>query len=346
MARRSRRHHVIVPVVGIRSRIDHDSDRLGTMEDPRPIGAKNDDVTPANSITYIFRPLDRCPMCQSESLRVLGKRLNGPQGKTPWRRIGITTTILRCNRCQLIFPNPLPVPADLRDHYAIDPDHYWGDVAHEESPHYFERQISVLRSLVPDQDTIVALDVGAGMGKCMRALERAGIEAHGIEPSRTFHDACIQQTGIPADRLRCVSVEEAEFAPQRFDVVIFGAVLEHLPDPSAALKKALDWVRPGGFIHFEVPSASWLVGRMINGYYRLTGSGFVSNLSPMHVPYHLYEFTPRTFAVHGAEHGYEVVHMDHFVCETFLPGPLDPLAKAIMARTGTGMQFSFWIKKR
>lgn len=285
-------------------------------------------------------------MCQSEALRILGKRLNGPQGRAPWRRTGITTTIFCCRRCELVFPNPLPIPADLQDHYAIEPDNYWGETATEESPHYFEHQVRVLRRLMPNTSDIVALDIGAGMGQCMKVLQREGIDAHGIEPSRTFHDACIQHAGIPADRLQCVSVEDAEFAAERFDVVVFGAVLEHLADPSAALQKALGWVRPGGLVHFEVPSARWLVGRLINGYYRLTGSGFVSNLSPMHVPYHLYEFTPRTFAVHGAEHGYEIVHMDHFVCDTFLPGPFDSMAKAVMARTKTGMQLSFWIEKR
>ena len=68
-------------------------------------------------------------------------------------------------------------------------------------------------------------------------------------------------------------------------------MLEHLQDPAAALTRALGWLAPSGLIHVEVPSAKWLLGRLLNLATRGLGMDYVTNLSPMHPPYHLYEFT-------------------------------------------------------
>jgi SAM-dependent methyltransferase len=45
----------------------------------------------------------------------------------------------------------------------------------------------------------------------------------------------------------------AEFGPQAFDVVVFGDVLEHLPDPVRVLRGVLPVLRPGGSIVVSLP---------------------------------------------------------------------------------------------
>ena len=95
----------------------------------------------------------------------------------------------------------------------------------------------------------------------------------------------------------------------------------------------------------EVPSSRWLVSRLGNLFYRLSGSDCVANLSPMHAPYHLYEFTPRSFQLHGASVGYVVADHRHFVCHTYLPRPLSTIMATCMGLTNTGMQFCIWLRK-
>ena len=56
---------------------------------------------------------------------------------------------------------------------------------------------------------------------------------------------------------------------ESFDFISFGAVLEHLYDPDFAISRALQWLKPDGLIHLEVPSANWLVRRSVNAYFRL-----------------------------------------------------------------------------
>src|SRR3990170_2595049 len=102
-----------------------------------------------------------------------------------------------------------------------------------------------------------------------------------------FRAVAIERIGITADRIALATVETAALPLVHFDFISFGAVLEHLHSPSLAIERALDWLKPGGVIQLEVPSSRHLVPRALNLYYRLRGTNFVTNTSPMHSPFHL-----------------------------------------------------------
>lgn len=110
---------------------------------------------------------------------------------------------------------------------------------------------------------------------------------------------------------------------------------------------ALAWLKPGGIIQLEVPSSRWLIARLVNLYYRLRGTRFVTNISPVHGPYHLYEFGLRSFALHGDRAGYDVAENRYLVCSIpHVPRGVHPPLGWLMERTGTGMQLSAYLRKR
>jgi SAM-dependent methyltransferase len=262
----------------------------------------------------------------------------------PRKRIGVTTSVMRCRECGLVFANPLPVPHDIAQHYDMSPSRYWAPRYFEPDPGYFSDQISMFRQLWDGDGTPVALDVGAGIGKCMRSLSAHGFDAHGLEPSPAFRDAAIEHGEIEPERLTLGTVETASYEPGTFDFATLGAVLEHLPDPAAEIEHVLAWLSPGGLVHIEVPSSNWLTSRLVNLAYRIQGLDFVTNLSPMHPPYHLYEFTAECFRRHAARSGHSVASVRLLTGhDTFLPGP-DSLWRSIMARTRTGMQLEVWLR--
>lgn len=80
------------------------------------------------SITYSFHRVDRGNMCGSpvgsERHRVLGRRLNCSQGMDPKSRIAIGTTVMKCRSCGLVYADPMPVPADLQEHYGLPAEEY------------------------------------------------------------------------------------------------------------------------------------------------------------------------------------------------------------------------------
>lgn len=286
-------------------------------------------------------------MCGSDVAghKVLGKRLNRSQGKKPYDKIGITTTVVRCTNCGLIYANPQPIPADIQDHYGLPPETYWRKEYFHADEKYFQHEITTLRSLRPFTQDDKALDIGAGLGKCMIALKNAGFEAYGIEPSEPFYRRAIDKMNIEPSKLQLGAIEGASFPENHFDFITFGAVLEHLYDPSASIRKAMTWLKPGGILHIEVPSSDWLVARLINLYYRVRGLDYVSNISPMHEPFHLYEFTLESFRKNMINAGYEILHHEYYVAQTYLPRIFDFFLVPFMKKTRSGMQLCVWLRK-
>lgn len=296
---------------------------------------------------YTFHPVDSCAMCgaPASEFRTLGKRLNKSQGKNPRGKTGITTTIQQCTSCDLIFSNPLPIPESIQDHYGMPPENYWTESYFTVDESYLASVIQWVQRTMAFEPGQKALDIGAGIGKGMLALARAGYDVSGIEPSVPFYERAITRMHIAPEKIQNKAIEEAEFAAEQFAFITFGAVLEHLYDPGAAIEKAMHWLRPGGLIHIEVPSAHWLTNTLINRMYRMRGMDYVANLSPMHEPFHLYEFGLKSFRKHADKHHYSIADYHYIVCDTFLPSSLDFILKPYMKKTDKGMQLALLLKK-
>ena len=255
------------------------------------------------SLRYFFEEVKECEMCgdSTSAHKILGQRLNQAQGFRPQKRTGISVSIKQCTSCNLIYSSPLPVPFDIQDHYGIPPETYWKEGYFEVKPNYFSNQIVIAKQLLPYKSGMTALDIGAGLGKCMIALQNSGFDAYGFEPSIPFYERAVSKMKISPEKLRLGSMEDVEYSQGSFDFITFGAVFEHLYHPAECLEKAMQWLKPGGIIHVEVPSSKWLISKLINLYYRIAGTNYVTNLSPMHVPFHLYEFDLKSFSLLGEE---------------------------------------------
>ena len=296
---------------------------------------------------YTFVDVVKCNMCGSSTSTqlVLGKRLNQSQGKKPKKKTGVSTTVCKCSSCGLIYANPLPIPDNIQDHYGMPPESYWTEEYFTVNPNYFQGEIARLKQLISYKPGLKSLDIGAGLGKQMKVLESIGFDTYGFEPSEPFYERAISKMGISPQKLRLGMVEELDYPEEYFDFISFGVVLEHVYNPSASLEKALRWLKPNGIIHIEVPSSEWLTNKIINWYYRLSLSDYVGNISPMHEPYHLYEFSLRSFQKNSEINGYKIAHQEYYVCQTFLPKAFDRIIKPIMQKTNTGMQLCVWLKK-
>lgn len=299
-------------------------------------------------LEYTFKYTEKCNMCGSDTRGhvVMGKRLNQPQGRNPKNKMGINTTIVKCPECKLIYANPMPVPKDINDHYGVPPESYWVEDYFRLDDSYFQLEINKLKTLTEITPGKKALDIGAGIGKSMIVLERVGFDVYGIEPSEPFYNRAVGKMGIKHDKIQLASIETADFPASYFDFITFSAVLEHLYDPAAAIKKAMGWLKPEGIVHIEVPSSKWLINRLVNFYYGLSGNDYVANLSPMHNPFHLYEFGLESFYKNSEENNFEVAAHEYFVCPTYLPKSLDFILKPYMEKTDTGMQLKVWLRKR
>lgn len=297
---------------------------------------------------YTFKEIVKCEMCgeSNKNHTILGQRMNQSQGFKPKKNIGITVSIQKCTNCNLIYSNPQPIPFDIQDHYGTPPEEYWKSEYFNWSKDYFSHQINEAKSLLKFENGMSALDIGAGLGKAMLSLEHSGFNTFGLEPSIQFYERALNKMNIDSKKLKLGVIEDLNYEKNSFDFITFGAVFEHLYEPSKCLEKALEWLKPNGIIHIEVPSSKWLIPSFINLYFKIVGTTYVTNLSPMHIPFHLHEFDTKSFQELAKRLDFSIVKKIYNVCSIYyIPKFLHPILKWYMKKTDKGMILTLYLKK-
>jgi len=284
---------------------------------------------PLSEFTYTFKNVERCNMCHADSSyqKMIGRRLNGSNGRNPNGKIGISTTIVRCKKCGLVYSNPMPVPYDWRMHYDLDVSDYYPDDFLEiavEGIHYKGEIdfLNIFKNYYKGTGRPSILDIGSGIGSTLLNYKRAGFDIYGMEPSDSFYEKSRQFLGEDFKNIQHAIFENAKFDDEQFDFIFSFNVLEHVYDPNAMIVQALKWLKPGGLLGLMMPSSTWLTAKLFNFYYRLLGSDFVTHLSPMHNPYHMYEFDERCFHENAKINNYEVSRLRMLLQQPIFPNLL------------------------
>ena len=103
------------------------------------------------------------------------------------------------------------------------------------------------------------LDVGFGSGALLTTAAEFGYDTVGLD-LRAESVARLREYGFEA-----VQCDIALYEPSRpFDVVSFADVLEHMPDPLAALRKAHEIIVPDGLIFVSMPNADAFVWKTLD----------------------------------------------------------------------------------
>ncbi len=100
------------------------------------------------------------------------------------------------------------------------------------------------------------LDVGCATGYLAEALTERGCSVSGLE----FDAAAAEEARPHLERLVVGDIETMDlaetFGDERFDVIVFGDVLEHLRDPLAALRKARALLADRGSVVASIPNVA------------------------------------------------------------------------------------------
>lgn len=113
------------------------------------------------------------------------------------------------------------------------------------------------------------LDVGVRTGDLARFFQENGKRVYGIDIAGSYVEHCFAR-GIIAGGAVC-NVERDEIpapsalvggAPDAYDVVFIGEVLEHLLDGRKVLKKLAAVIRPGGHLILTTPNLAYLGNRI------------------------------------------------------------------------------------
>ena len=266
----------------------------------------------------------RCAVCGGdqlvEHLAVAGEQ--GPKGLIPTTdRFGTALSdIVRCRGCTHMQLREIPTQAELEQAYAAAAS---DDYVEEEAGQRATAR-DLLERLERHVDKGPLVDLGCWVGFLLdEARARGWDPVTGIEPS-TF------ASGYARDRLRLdVRTDDlmtADLPAGRQHAVVLGDVIEHLPDPGAALDRVMGLLAPGGAVMLMLPDAGSRVAKLM-------GSRWWSV-----IPTHLHYFTRRSLARLLSDHGFELRHLGTtpkaFTVRYYLErvgGYSPPLSRALVA---------------
>ncbi|WP_229632247.1 class I SAM-dependent methyltransferase [Pseudoduganella violaceinigra] len=148
------------------------------------------------------------------------------------------------------------------------------------------------------------LDVGSAHGWFLETATGA-FEAVGVEPDEAVAAKCIAR-GVP---VRIGYFPQALADGERFDVIVFNDVIEHIPDIRSALRNCHERLSPNGTLVLNLPSSRGLFYRLSKLFARVGLRGPFDRLWQKGMPSpHVHYFNPVNLTKLVESEGFELRH--------------------------------------
>ena len=209
----------------------------------------------------------------------------------------------RCAVCGLGVTYPRPSSARAEDHHrrtysrAAYVDNYLRNYA-PFLAHAYQRGLERIRAA--DARAVRLLDVGCGFGYFLNLARSEGYEVQGVEVASALAAEARSRYGI---FVLPTALHDAPTATDAYDVVTAWDVLEHCPEPRAALADIVLRLKRGGILLVQVPDYSF-AGRDLPAAFL---SRYVDRMYPMSPAQHALHYTPEALTVLLESHGAEVI---------------------------------------
>jgi SAM-dependent methyltransferase len=202
-----------------------------------------------------------------------------------------------------------------------------------EADHYIEEEAGQRATAAAALDLIEAhvargrmLDLGCWVGFLLAEARDRGWDVTGVEPSAFASAFARERLGLPVLRSDLFA---ADLPAASFDAVVLGDVIEHLPDPGAALERIARLLKPEGVLYLALPDAGSALARRMGARWW--------SVIPTHVQY----FTRGSLATLLRRRGYEPLRVAT-APKTFsvryyvwrLSGYSPPLARGLVSVAG------------
>ncbi len=191
-----------------------------------------------------------CPLCLADTMQAVAQ-------------LGSDVAVARCRICGLATGVHRTYSAEVADHFrGLDLDRYLRSVGATRKRSYDR----LLKEVSPFAPAGTWLDVGCSYGWLLERVQEIGFEAVGLEPS----SAAVTEAG--SNGLNVVEGIFPDDVPRDLKpaVVSFMDVLEHLPDPVAALHAAKQKLAPSGIVVVQVPDQACLLYQLAEAMCRMT----------------------------------------------------------------------------
>lgn len=237
-------------------------------------------------------------------------------------------TLVKCDRCGLIYLSERPGKEDLERYY--DQEYYsdfqssgatstlrklysqaennvlaniYGYPLQNSSKRIINRWLAHLQYLIffllgrdtnfiPYQGGGRLLDVGCGTGERISRFRSLGWQVTGVETSK---HGCAIASGVHKLDVWQGDLFSADFKSEYFDVVTFNQTLEHMESPSRVLSEAHRILKDNGILTIRVPNQRSIEVQI-----------FGSLWFPWEAPRHLYHFNKRSIRLLLEKNGFVI----------------------------------------
>jgi len=159
--------------------------------------------------------------------------------------------IIRCKRCGLSRTWPVPLTDQNIDEFYKSQEDYHDRSSQLDLWRSFGRRI--LKILKKYKISGTLLDVGCNIGIFVDLAKKNGYDAIGTDLSLKAVELG-KKTFDLADRLFDGKLEDLNFSDNKFDIITYLHVLEHIPLLKQELRKVYRLLKPGGLFLIEVPN--------------------------------------------------------------------------------------------
>lgn len=205
-----------------------------------------------------------------------------------------------CRDCRLAYVSDPPTASELQRYYSFASGYHTEFATSEETrQEHLRRGREYLPYLTRHIRSGRLLDVGCSAGSFLTIAEESGWQIAGLEFSRDTAKLGRELYGVPIEVGDLLS---NLFTAGSFDAVTLWDVVEHLPDPLAALRSARDLLAPGGYIALSTPNIDGLYPRL--SYYP---GKLLRHWTHAEPPGHLCQFSTRTLRAMLERAGFEFV---------------------------------------
>jgi 2-polyprenyl-3-methyl-5-hydroxy-6-metoxy-1,4-benzoquinol methylase len=168
---------------------------------------------------------------------------------------------VRCAACSIVYQNPRPVFDDLRKRYGEE--YFTYEITNEEA---FYRLMRLGMADVRFQERTAGLaaprrflDIGCATGMLIESMGKEGWETQGVDVCRESAEYGMAHRGVS---IFVGTLEEARFPDNRFQVVHFSHLIEHVPDPRGFLAEVKRILAPGGLAVITTPNVDGFQARL------------------------------------------------------------------------------------
>lgn len=196
--------------------------------------------------------------------------------------------LYKCSLCNHLFVWPVPSIEDLQHVYSFaNSFQVQPKTIFDESTHIGEKPRESLKQIEHFANKGELLDIGCSSGKFLFLARKNGWSVRGVELNKDTAEIALYN-GL---EVTMGELSDAHYAPESFDAIHIGDVIEHVQDPTSFMRQVRKLLKADGVIVLVTPNHDAVFPRLTYGLHRIFRMPW-SHPTP---PYHLNQFSENSF---------------------------------------------------